>query len=243
MTVGERSGRSPRTLLRHRVVFGIALVLLGAGCGDDEEPEVSVDTATSVQPEDESSTTTETALPACGVVDHVAVFNTFGVVTTAESDGSEWVANPEAELEPREGATGVVAAYQDRGYEILYVSSLPAGTDLAGQPITDALTVWLGSHGFPIGDNTRVWAREDAETEASVALIEELARLSNNGTQGGAGYAANEDEVFPLATGGIPRELIFTVGEAASDETSTSIPGEDLLAHLPELEELDPVCE
>lgn len=243
MSAGEGSGRHVGAQGWQCSLAGVVLMLVLAACGDDgAQSEASSGTTSGTSADTVDDVSETTTLPSCDVAQSVVVVNVFGAVTSTESDGDVWVADPEAAPVARSGAAEVVSAYRTRGYEILYISSLPAEMAIGDQPIAEALTVWLGANGFPIGENTRVWAPE-GDGDFSVALIEELAHLSNAGVALDAGYAANEEEVFPLATGGILPENVYTVGEAAQDETSTSLPGESFEAHLPEVEAGDPICE
>lgn len=239
MTVGGLSRWATRARAARRGIAGIVgLCLLTAGCGNDtgdDEGELSLEAPA-------GSTTADTALPSCEDVEHAVVFSVFGAAT--EGDGNEaatWVADPAAEPVARSGAADLVRAYQDLGYDILYVTTLSSGTQIGERPLVDAITVWLGVNDFPLGEDTRVWAW-DGEGDASVALIEELARLNTAGAELGAGYASDPDLVFPLISGGISRDRMFTLEAAASEETSTSLP-EDFGEHLPAVQALDPVCE
>lgn len=239
MMVGERSGPRSRALLRGCRIVATGVLLLFTACGgDDGEREGSIESASN-QPSTET-----TDLPACGEADRLVVINVFGTVTAPDPGAIAWATDATAEPVARPGAAEVVSAYIGRGYGILYISSLAADTKIGDQAVTEALTVWLGANRFPIGENTRVWAREtdEPDQDASIALIEELARLSNAQVQLDAGYASSEEEVFPLVTGGIAPDRIFTLADAALDETSTSLPDEDFEAHLPDVEGLDPVC-
>ena len=210
--------------------------MLLAACGDDgDEEAVSVETS--------PGSTAAEGLPSCEDVSHAVVFGVFGTLTMGDGEElAQWTADPAVEPVVRPGAADVVQAYRALGYDLLYVTSQEAATAINGQPLDEALTVWLGANGFPIGEETNVWAW-GGEGDASVSLMEELAGLSSAGTSIDAGYASDPDVVFPLATGGIPRASLYTVGEAADEETSTSLPDEDLGAHLSEVESLEPVCE
>lgn len=191
----------------------------------------------------DSSSTTNTGLPSCGVSGHTMVFSIFGTATAGEDGELEaWMSDPEAEPEARTGASDLVLAYQELGYDILYVAWTPSDVHVGDQPLVDAITVWLGSNGFPVGEGVRVWA-PDPGADVSVALIEELTRMRNSGAELDIGYVSNPDAVFPLVTGGLPRDQVFTLGAAGSDGTGTSVPDEDFVAHLNEVQGLDRVCE
>lgn len=189
-----------------------------------------------------SSTSTETALPACRDSQSMVVFSVFGAATEGDGDVSSWANDPEIPPAARSGAAEVAAAYQDLGYHLLYVALEPADTPIGDQQLIEAITVWLGLNDFPIGGyDTHVWAW-DGEGSASVALTEQLTREATDGTEFGAGYVGDADLVIPFVTGGIPRESMYTVDAPDSGETSTSLPG-DLSDHVPDVKELDPVCE
>lgn len=171
------------------------------------------------------------------------IFSIFGTATAGD-DGEldDWVSDPESGPEAREGAANLVQAYQELGYDILYVAWTPSDVQVGDQPLVDAITVWLGSNSFPVGDDVRIWAPE-AGADVSVALIEELTRMRNSGSELDVGYVSNPDAVFPLVTGGLARDQVFTVGTAGSNGTGTSLPDEDFVAHLSEVQGLDPVCD
>lgn len=221
----------------------MSLSLVAAACGDDGGDEDTVAGGSSTS---SSSTEPGDELPSCDTVDRTVVFGIFGTVTDGDGDGEvvRWLEDSAAEPAARPGAADVVHAYRDLGYDILYVTDEPATHTIGDQPLVEAVTVWLGDNRFPIGnDVTDVWAWDGEGDDASTALIEDLALMNTSGVDIDAGYASDPDVVFPLSTAGIPGGAFYTVGDAASDETTTSLPDADMSAHLPEVEGLDPVCE
>jgi hypothetical protein len=211
------------------------LSLVIATCGNDSSDDpLPLDAPV-------ESSTTSTGVPSCSDVQNTVVFGLFGMATAGDEDEeARWANDPEDQPVARPGAAEVATAYRNLGYEILYVSLAPASRQIGDQPLVDAATVWLGVHGFPIADRTSVWAW-DGEGEFSVALIEQMTRLSAGGVQFDAAYAGAPEMVFPVVAGGVPRDRMFTVGAAAA-EGYVPVP-EDLDGHLPEVEALDPVCE
>lgn len=195
-------------------------------------------------------TTADTALPACRDVDRTIVFNVFGAATAGTAgEAAGWLDDPGAEPTARPDAAEIAATYRDVGYQLLYVAMLPSESMVGDQPIVDAITVWLGLNGFPVGEGARVWVPEgDGTADPSVALIEELARIGAAGTEVDAGYAGDEETVFPLVAGGVPRDRVYDMGEpdaesSGSHVSSTPLPDEGLAAHVAEVRALDPICE
>ena len=223
------------------VALGVGALACGDGGGDDEAPF-----ATSG-----ATTTDDASLPSCREVNRAVVFVVFGGATSgADGEDTEWVNDPDAEPAARPRAAAVASAYRELGYEIVYVALLPSETLIGDRPVVDAVTVWLGLNSFPVGEGAQVWAPPgDGSGDPSVALIEELARLGAAGVEVDAGYAGDQETVFPLAAGGVPRDRVFMVGatggELASDREISSIPlrDEDLPAHVAEVQAIEPICE
>lgn len=225
-------------------VVGLGLGVGIVACGDGSDgPAAPIETSA-------AETTADTGLPPCRDVDRTVVFSVFGAATAGSADdAATWVDDPDAEPTARPNAAALATTYRESGHQLLYVAMLPSETRIGGRPVVDAITVWLGVNGFPVGEGVRVWVPEgDGSADASVALIEELARMGAAGTEIEAGYAGDQETVFPLVTGGVPRDRVYAVGDWAGLETSnthvssTPLPGEDLAAHVAEVEALDPIC-
>lgn len=223
------------------VALGVGALACGDGGGDDDAPLATAG----------ATTTGETGLPSCREIDQSVVVVVFGGATSgADGEATSWVNDPEAEPVARAGVAEVAGAYRAVGYEIVYVALLPSETFIGDRPVVDAVTVWLGLNSFPVGEGARVWAPPgDGSGDPSVALIEELARLGAAGVEVDAGYAGDQETVFPLLTGGVPRDRVFMLGapgsEAASgtDVSSTPLRDEDLSAHVAEVQALEQICE
>lgn len=222
-----------------------ALGLGGLACGDGGGADEGAPLETAG-----ATTTDDTELPACRDVDRAVVFSVFGGATSgADGEAAAWVDDADAEPEARPRAAAVASAYRDVGYEIVYVALLPSETLIGDQPVVDAVTVWLGLNDFPVGDGVRVWAPPgDGTGDPSVALIEELARLGAAGVEVDAGYAGDQESIFPLVSGGVPRDRVYMVGDggggpSATDVSSTPLPDDQLAAHVVEVQGLDPICE
>ena len=223
------------------VVLGVGTLACGDGGGDDDAPFATAG----------ATTTGDTGLPSCRDVNRAVVFVVFGGATSgADGEATRWVNDPDAEPAARPAAAAVASAYREVGYEIVYVALLPSETLIGDRPVVDAVTVWLGLNSFPVGEGARVWAPPgDGSGDPSVALIEELARLGAAGVEVDAGYAGNQETVFPLAAGGVPRDRVFMVGatggEVTSDSgiSSTPLSDEDLSAHVAEVQALGQICE
>ena len=113
-------------------------------------------------------------------------------------------------------------------------------TLIGDRPVVDAVTVWLGLNSFPVGDGVRVWAPPgDGSDDLSVALIEELTRLGAAGVEIDAGYAGDQETVFPLVSGGVPQDRVFMVGDgdpaSGTNVSATPLPNQDLAARVDEV--------
>lgn len=223
--------------------MGLGLGVLACGDGGDIEAAPLETSA--------AETTADTGLPSCRDVDRTVVFSVFGVATAGGAgEAATWVDDPDAAPTARPNAAALASTYRDVGYQLLYVSMLPSESLIGDRPVVDAITVWLGINGFPVGEGARVWVPEgDGSADPSVALIEELALMGAAGTEVDAGYAGDQETVFPLVAGGVPRDRVYEVGggdgEVSSDSqvSSTPLPDENLAAHVAEVEALDPICE
>jgi hypothetical protein len=242
--VPDRSAtRGALTSVAAVIGLGLGVAACGGGSGGEEE---AAPWETSV-----ADTTGDTALPSCRDVQRAVVFSVFGAATTGEGgEATTWMDDPEAMPEARPGVAELATAYRDIGYQVMYVTLLPSETLVGDQPMVDAVTVWLGLNGFPVGEGARVWAPEgEGAGDPSVALIEELARMGATGADFEAGYAGDQEMVFPLAAGGVPGDKVFMLGATGGDEpsdsetTATPLPDGDLVAHVTEVQALEPICE
>lgn len=222
---------------------GLGLVACGGGSGGDGE---AAPLQTSV-----ADSTGDTGLPSCRDLHRNVVFSVFGAATTGErGEATTWMNDPDAAPEARSEVAALANAYRDVGYEVMYVMLLPSETLIGDQPIVDAVTVWLGLNDFPVGEGMRVWAPDgEGAGDPSVALIEELARMGAAGADFDAGYAGDQEAVFPLAAGGIPGDRVFLVGatdgevSSGTETTSTPLPDDALAAHVTQVQGLEPICE
>jgi hypothetical protein len=244
MLAGDSDGSTMRRALRVVAVvavLGMGTVSCGDGSGDDTAPSSTAG----------ASTTESTGLPSCREVNQVVVFVVFGGATSgAAGEATKWAQDPDAEPEARPGVAALASAYRAVGYQIMYVTLVPAGTHIGDRPVIDAVTVWLGINKFPVGDGVRVWAPPGDEAgDPSVALIEELAHLGATGVEIEAGYSGDQASIFPLVSGGVPQDRVFLVGATGGPVTSergitsTPLSEKDLPAHVAEVQALEPICE
>lgn len=228
---GARRARWPAATLL--LLLGVTA---GACAGGDDEGEVAVpaplDTETTAAP---GSTTA----PPCSGARHAVVLDFLGTLTSEGDFGA--VLEVELEVLARPGAADVARAYHDRGYELLYVSTAPGNVPVGDSTFAEAFTVWLGSNGFPLGDRTRIWTWNQGE-DAIVALLEELLRVEQAGVSVDAGYTDNPDKANAMASGGVPPDGLWTLGEAAGSAGSTAVPSDDFTAHIATVERLGMVC-
>jgi hypothetical protein len=223
------------------VVLGVGTVGCGNGSGDDDPPLATAEATT--------TSDTDTSLPPCRDVDRAVVFAVFGGATTGAADeAAVWATDPEAGPTARPNVAALASAYRDVGYEIVYVVLVPSETQIGGRPVVDAVTVWLGINGFPVGEGVQVWAPPgDGAGDPSVALIEELTRLGAGGLDLDAGYAGDQETVLPLMSGGVPGDRVYMVGASGGGDgdgvSATPLPEDALPAHLAEVQGLDPICQ
>ena len=239
MAAGERHRSTTRPRRNLAAVIGLSLAVVACGDGSADDDAAPLETGG-------ANTTADTGLPSCRDVDHAMVISVFGAATTgAAGEAAAWVDDPTDEPAARPGAASVASAYRDAGYEVLYVTLLPSESLIGDRPVVDAVTVWLGLNGFPVGDGVRVWAPAgDAAVDPSVALIEELARMGAAGIEVDAGYAGDDEAAFSLVAGGVPGDRVYMVGGAESSDVSTTpLSDEDITAHVSEVQALDPICE
>jgi hypothetical protein len=168
----------------------------------------------------------------------MVVFDYFHSLTMGDPGDLElWLNDPAAEPEPRPGGVEVVQAYQELGYEILYVHAAPSDLVVGERPVDDAITDWLERHGLPVGDGASLWSwdpdwdSDDPNLAPLSTMVDELLRLSVDGVEVSRGYSAIEDRVQAFIAGGVPREQVYTWGEAADSQGTTPIPDEDFEAH------------
>jgi hypothetical protein len=220
--------------------------LLVAGACQDGGGDARVE---DVDPTTTSSSTTTPApsgLPPCSEARQLAVFDVFGTLTMDDQDLFTWLADPDNPPALRPGAVELVAAYRERGYEILYASAVPPSAEIGGEPFGDALVGWLAGHLFAVGEGTQVfaadWSPDDPPEAPSLRIAAELARLATEGVTPVFGYTDNDDKALALMTGSIAKDHVFTLGAAAGSGGSTPVPDDDLRAHLATVTALDAVC-
>jgi hypothetical protein len=230
--------------LRWHVAAAVGLGLAVLACGGDSAGDAAPLETSGAE------TTADTGLPSCRDVDRTVVFGVFGAATAgAAGEAVTWLVDPDAAPAARPNAAALASTYRNAGYQLLYVAMLPSESLIGDRPVVDAITVWLGINGFPVGEGARVWVPEgDGSADPSVALIEELALMGAAGTEFDAGYAGDPETVFPMVAGGVPRDRVYAMGDGAeappdSEVSSTPLPDEALAAHVAAVEALDPICE
>lgn len=225
--------------MRERAIGGPALaaaVLLvtAAACsgGGDDQGE---DDAAGVPL---GSTAVTTGVPEpCGESRHLVVLDISGTITATKDEVIEWLGNAADVPLPRELAPELAAAYQERGYELLYATGLPGTNEIGGLAVPDAMTKWLTDNGFPV-DGATVETSHTPNPQAE--LSNDLIVLANEGVTLSAGYTDHPDDVQSFQVAGV--QEIFLLGDATAGSLSTSLPGGDLAGQLERVESLPPVC-
>lgn len=205
-------------------VLGLTLAvvaLVATACSNGDDDAASIDT---VAPSTSEAVSHPTTPAPCKENRHLAVFDINGTLTSDEQGTIDWLNDPAAEPTARIGAADLVSAYADHGYEIMYVTSLPTTTKLAGQPAGDALRGWLERHGFPAAPNSVNTAATSRATELSGELI----GLAGQGVNIDVAYTNNRDDVETFETAGVGK--IFGLGDAATVAGATKVANNDLAA-------------
>lgn len=227
------------------MAVGLPLLLASAGCAGNVGADVDTTTTASTAPPDEADPR------PCAEDRHLVVFDFVGLLTVENIEVfGPWITG-EGEPTPRPGSLELVQAYRDRGYEILYLHTIPPDI-FPDRSVVEVLDEWLRGHGYPVDERARIWDWDGVtspEGQTWVAVTDELLRLAGDGVSVDAAYSENPDRSYAFATGGVPVERNFTISPllAPSDGAPTSapttpIPNDDLRAHLATVEPLPPVC-
>lgn len=225
--------------MRERAIGGPALaaaVLLAtaAACsgggddlGDDDAAAVPL-----------GSTAATTGVPEpCSESRHLVVLDISGTITATKDEVIQWLGNADDVPLPRELAPELAAAYQERGYELLYVTGLPGTNRIGDLAVPDAMTKWLTDNGFPV-EGTRVETSHTPNPQAE--LSNDLIVLANEGVTLSVGYTDHPDDVQSFQVAGV--QEIYLLGDETAGSLSTSLPGGDLAGQLERVESLPPVC-
>ncbi|HEX6424386.1 MAG TPA: hypothetical protein VFZ79_12970 [Acidimicrobiales bacterium] len=178
--------------------------------------------------------------PLCADDRHVVAFDIFGTLTRSDEDLGDWLGDAGSPPDVRAGAAELVSAYRTRGFEVLYVTTVPAELEIRGQPMAEALAGWLDANGFPTGDHTHLslW---DGNHTAMQGISDELARLRDEGASVDAAYTDNDDKAFTFKSG-VPSDKVFTVGDGAASTGTTPVAGDDVAAHARDVAGMGQIC-
>lgn len=179
-------------------------------------------------------------LALCADERHVVAFDVFGTLTPSDGDLVDWLADASALPDVRPGAAQLASAYRTRGFEVLYITTVPGDVEVGGRPVGDALAGWLDENGFPTGDSTHLWLWDGNHTPMQ-GISDELRRLRDEGASVDAAYTDNEDKAFTLKSG-VPSDNVFTLGGGAGSTGTTPVPGDDLETHATEVTGLGQIC-
>lgn len=167
----------------------------------------------------------------------MVVFDTSGTITATKEQVLDWLRDPSAEPTPRENAPELVAAYHEKGYEILYVTGLPGTNMIGDQSVGDAMMGWLERNGFPVeGARLETSHTPDPSTE----LSNDLVTLASQGVNIVAAYTDNVDDVTAFQVGGV--QTVYMLGEPPVGASATTLPEDDLGPQVAEVEALPRVC-
>jgi hypothetical protein len=218
----------------------LALTACGGG-GDGDDTAL----AQTTQPE----TTEPAGTPPCAESRHSVVIDFAGFMTDGDESAMwpDWI-NGAAAPTVRPGTVELSHAYVERGYEIIYVTTAPAGITIEGLPVPEAAQEWIRSNGFAWDDAvTRVIGYNGTNPEGSAAVLSitsELVRLSTGeGVSHDVGYTNNADKAHAMTSGGVPVQRLYMIGEEAGREGTTAVPNDDVATHMAQVvEPLPPVC-
>src|SRR6266511_6449171 len=252
--LGSKRAASRRSALAGLIAAPILLSIVSCGGGGDEEndnPFVKTD-------QNAAETTETTALLPCSENRHLVVFDIIGLLTLGDYGAiTRW--NEEGVYpDARPGTVETAQAYRQRGFEILYVTTLPSDSNVDGMPAPDAMTAWLTDKSFPVEpDVTRVWTMDGSAGGSSWSNISnELLRLSGEGVSIDDGYTENSDKAYGMATGGVPQDGLHTLAslpvEGRREQDTPNYPigpptspiaNDDFVAHAAEVAQQPPVCQ
>lgn len=249
--MGEMRGRLSvgcgRRVCWGLIALGSPLLLNVAACsGDDSSVADDLTGPPSTEP------ATQTGLRPCADDRHMVVFDVIGFLTVENIEVlGTWNAQTSSEPTPRPGSVELVQTYREKGYEILYVTTIPPGH--FGTPtVEEVVTGWLQASGYPVDEAARVWAwaGQRPNSPTWTGITDELVRLSGEGVSVDAGYTENSDKTWAFATSGIPEDRNFTltpvagIGEGVPTSAPTTlIPNDDLVAHRATVAQLPPICQ
>jgi hypothetical protein len=206
----------------------VPIALAAAACAGDDGSDDMVASTASTQ-------------ASCADDRHVVAFDYFGLVTMADDNLGAWLADPAGAVPPpREGVVEVANAYRAAGYEILYLTTAPMEIMVADTPISVAISDWLVSNGFPLGDGASLWVWDGSHTPMR-GIANEFDRLVGEGATIDAAYTDNEDKAFAFKTA-VPSDHVFTLGTGSAATGVSPVANDDMLAHATEIEALEPIC-
>lgn len=218
--------------------FTLAVATVAAAaCSKGGDDSGTVGTS---EPSSGSSALESTTLPPCGEEhQHVAIFDIFGTLTPTPNDVVEWLADDDERPDARPYAASVVAAYLERGYQILYYTGLPVDSEIGGLPVPDSVTGWLSEHDFPT-EGTRLEAWNGTGGDPRTELRQDLTSLAGSGVQIDVAYTDNEEDLDVYITSGAA--MVYKLGPDTPEARSTVIPNDDMNAQLAVVNALPAVC-
>jgi hypothetical protein len=226
-----RRGRRSHPTRRAGLCLAALLTLAATACGDDSG-------AAAGDPGDQNAEApTTTGLPACEDNPRLVIFHINGVLTAERTEFNNWLDEPGYVMQTRAGAPELAEAYHERGFHVVYATRGDSDLEMHGTPYVDAMTAWLISQNFPIDE--RAYLQEGFDP---VTLSDALGAARNEGGGGYAAYTTVEDDLPALQVAGVPAERIYGLEDLAGTDGTTTLPGDDLNAHLSEVEALEPVC-
>lgn len=223
-------GMGSQALLR----FTLAVAsLAAAACSSGDDDSGTVGTS-------EPSAQETTTLPPCGEGEqHVAIFDIFGTLTPTPNDVVDWLGDENARPPARPFAASVVAAYVERGYQILYYTGLLIDGEIGGQPVPDAVMGWLAEHDYPT-EGTRLEAWNGTHGNPRSELRQDLTSLAGSGIKIDVAYTDNEEDLDVYILSGAA--MVYKLGPDTAEARSTVIPNDDMNAQLAVVNQLPPVC-
>ncbi len=247
--LGEMPASAGRSVRMHALALW-SLGLIVAACGGDDtpraDPPISTTTASS-----EPAAAAPALLP-CAEDRHMVAVDILGLLTVENVEVlGPWI-DGATEPTPRSGAPEVFRAYRERGYELLYITTIPPNA-FRDRSVEETATEWLTDNGFPSGPGTQIWvwdgvSRPDGQTW--ISITDEMLALAAEGVAIDAAYSENYDKTYAFAAGGVSPERNFSItpvespGEAGPTSAPTSwIPNDDLVAHAAAVQQLPPVCQ
>jgi hypothetical protein len=203
-----------------------ALAACGGGGGDEGDDAVAAGGGASTTIEVDGSA-------ACEAERHAVVFGLDGVLTPSDDELIRHIEDASYVPATRDGAAELVTAWQERGYEIVYISGRPTNMVLHDRPVLQVTEEWLASSSFPTGEGTTLHLWDPAVYESKdLYKLQTIFDLVTAGVVVEAAYTESPGDYRVLHTGGVDVENLFAIGTVEGAPPEASIDATSFRPHL-----------